>query len=49
MYVVIPTMLMETHVLYIRKATGSKKEYFKAECNRLASTEHPFAIYIYKN
>lgn len=47
MHEVILMMLMETHVLYIRKATGSKKGYFKAERNRLAFTEQSF--YIYKN
>lgn len=42
MHEVILMMLMETHVLYIRKATGSKKGYFKAERNRLAFTEWSF-------
>lgn len=33
----------------LEKQLVLKKEYFKAECNRLAFSEHPFAIYIYKN
>lgn len=49
MHEVILMMLMETHVLYVRKATGSKKGYFKAKYNRLALLNSPFTIYIYKN
>lgn len=42
MHEVILMMLMETHALYIRKATGSKKGYFEAERNKLAFTEQSF-------
>lgn len=42
MHEVMLMMLMEIHVLYIRKVTASKKDYFKAESNRSAFTKQSF-------